>query len=58
MNVRIEPVSPLRSSDAVWLLIDRDDEEGKAHALLFDELEAVRDAIEEYLEKVSQEEMK
>jgi hypothetical protein len=51
MNVRIEPVSPLRSSDAVWLLIDRDDEEGKAHALLFDELEAVRDAIEEYLKE-------
>ena len=34
-----------------------DTSEKVAYALLFSELEAVRDAIEEYLEKVSQEEM-
>lgn len=37
---------------------EEDTSEKVAYPLLFSELEAVRDAIEEYLEKVSQEEMK
>jgi hypothetical protein len=59
MKAQIIPLG----EETCYLIIVRDGQiddysDVQKYALLLDELEAVRDAIEEYLEKVSQEEMK
>ena len=54
MNVFIEKCE----GDSLWLIIEREEEEGMAHPILDDEVEAIRDACEVWMEHKSQELMK